>query len=148
MPTSKAMQWFRAGTIVLGVTAVLHLLGHLLGSMKQPVHPDEIRLMELGTQHLIDFGGIQRTFMDLFNGFSLAITLLTAFLALMLHFLYDPCSTTPGLLRKVTGICLLFSLALFALSVLYLIWPPIFLFAITSGVFLFSWLGSLGENPI
>lgn len=148
MNAKRSLFFFRLGTLTLGATSLLHLVGHIIGSMRQPMDPEEIQLMQLASSYLFDFGGIQRTLLEIYNGFSLTISILCGFTAVLLYLIGKMGTAVPGLLHKTAGVALMFCLMQFALSIVYLILPPILLFAIASITFLAAWLTLPKDGPV
>lgn len=92
-----SMRWFRIGSFVLLATCVIHVFGHFGSST--PANDTERQLMELMTGYRLP--SIDRTMMDLLNGFSLFFSLfylMTGELNLWLSRAYKE---QPGELRKV-----------------------------------------------
>lgn len=115
------MRWYRIGSVILIVTSLFHLFGHIMGIA--PSNETERRLLELMTGYVMP--GVDRTMMELWNGFSLFYALfflMTGTLNLMLAQAY---SGHPEGLKAAAGVNAVGLGIGTAVSVVHFFLPPI-----------------------
>ncbi len=118
------MKYFKIGNYILLATCILHLMGHF--SENTPSNDTERQMMELVNTYTMDLGGgIHRTMMDLFKGFSLfySLFLMTLFLFnyRVMVFFGDQRDFMKKWAVSVFSVLIVGT----ALSFVYFFWPPI-----------------------
>lgn len=73
--------WMRIGAALLLLTAVAHLAGHLAGP-PEPANEQERTLSELMRNYRTTIAGVERSTMQLFDGFSLSFSVFLVFAGL------------------------------------------------------------------
>jgi heme A synthase len=109
-----------------------HLAGHLSGP-PEPANEQERTLLDLMTNYKTNMGGVERSTLQIFNGFSLAFSVFLVFAALAAFLaarLRDDAAVRTGavLAAALSGIQL-------ALAIVYFIPPPIVCFAVAFACF-------------
>lgn len=130
----KAFQSFRIGASLQIVTAGLHLIGHF--SARDPANETEAQLLELMMSYRLDVGGVERTMMDLFQGFSLTFAVLLVYVGLLNLILLGHLRAGAKAFRWAALINLALTGVLVVVSALTFPLPPTVLFALSGLAFL------------
>ena len=134
----RSISFFILGNVMAFVTAVLHLIGHILGSAK-PTNTNEQQLYDLMENLKINILGMDRTMTEIMMGYSLVFILTTVFFALFNFIILKIIRTNIPLYRYI----LLLSILLWSLELLvfiiYMVPPPIVLSSLVLTMFLLAY---------
>ncbi len=130
----RAISFFRIGASLQIVTAGLHMIGHF--SAREPANETEAQLLELMMNYRLDVGGVERTMMDLFQGFSLSFAALLVYVGLLNLLLIGHVRARAKGFRTATLINLALTAALVGVGALTFPLPPTVLFALSGLAFL------------
>ena len=136
---TKNVFWFRLGSYAMMVTAALHTIGHFFGR-PEPTNETEETLLTLMTTYRIDFGGMERSMMDLMRGYSLTFAAAFLFAGVMNLAVIRSQAANHSLIRTVTLIDVFYAAALLAVSMVYFIYPPMVLVGFVFLCFVISFL--------
>src|SRR3989304_10143008 len=136
---TKNVFWFPLGSYAMMVTAALHTIGHFFG-LPSPTNETEETLLTLMTTYRIDFGGMERSMMDLMRGYSLTFAAALLFAGVMNLAVIRSQAANPALIRTVTLIDVFYAAALLAVSMVYFIYPPLVLVGLVFLCFVDSFL--------
>ncbi len=130
----RAISFFRIGASLQIVTAALHMIGHF--SAREPANDTEAQLLHLMENYHLDVGGVERSMMDLFQGFSLTFAALLLYVALLNLLLVGHLRTNAKSFRMATLVNLVLTAILVVVSALTFPIPPTVLFALSGLAFL------------
>ena len=144
---NRSSRAFAVGSWAMVVTGLIHLAAHFAGRGGPHANPQEAQLIELATTYRFTMMGVQRTLMQVFDGFSLSLTVL-----LLAAGLQNLIALRSGLslrgVRRLSWIGVLAGAALLALSVTSFPPPPIVLFSFVTAAFLSSALRTPADEPL
>lgn len=134
----KAIAFFKTGNYVLILTGIFHLIGHFQKPI--PENDQEKMLFDLLENYYFDFGnGIERSFGDIMNSLSLALSLFTFFIAIYNLLLIGQ---NPGeaILKKIMLLNIIFLGILELIIIRYTILPPMICYGLSWLLILISYL--------
>ena len=144
---SRSPRAFVVGSWALVITGLIHLAAHFAGRGQPHANPQEAQLIELASTHRFDMMGVPRTLMQVFDGFSLSLTIL-----LIAAGVQNLIAVRSGLsrqgIRRLSWVGVLTGAALLALSVAKFPPPPVVLFSIVTLAFLWSALRAPSDPPL
>ena len=141
----RSISFFILGNITVLLTAVLHLIGHMLGS-GQATNADEQKLYDLMENLEINTLGIPRTISEILLGYSLIFALTTIFFALYNFIMLKTIRTNIPLYRYVLLLnILLWSLEL-VVFIVYMVPPLIILSSLVLTLFLLAYFTMAGKR--
>jgi hypothetical protein len=128
----RQLMVFRIGCIAAVITAVVHLIGHVLGP-QAPVNGTERELVRLATTYEFQLpGGASRSLMDFMDGFSLAFAVLLASLGGAGYVVQKRAAADPLLLLAVARTFAAAGVVLVVISLThFFIVPTVFMALIT-----------------
>lgn len=130
----RAVSFFRIGASLQIVTAGLHMIGHF--SAREPANDTEAQLLHLMMNYRLDVGGVERTMMDLFQGFSLTFAALLVYVGLLNLMLVGHLRTNTKGFRAAALVNLVLTGVLVVVGALTFPVPPTALFALSGLAFL------------
>ena len=137
----RQLRFFKFGCWAAAITAAVHLVGFVSGDL-QPANETEEALLDTARNYQFPLpGGIQRSLLDITDGFSLAFSLFMATIAGLGFLIARRGADDVVLMTAATRTLAAFSLVLFVISLWYWFLIPTLFVAVTALGFVLAAVG-------
>jgi hypothetical protein len=140
----RARAAFMAGSVVIGLGGLGHLIAHITEGDPDP------QLMAVHAAmrtYVVTMAGMQFNVLDVMNGFEMGFALLALLVGIGGILISGAAETPPALLRRLALLQMLGAGSIIGMVVYYRVAPPLLVFSVAFVLFATSWVLSLIGDP-
>ena len=131
----SAAFWLRLGGWILLAGGPAHLVGHIAGKSRPPESPTEVELFRLVRQYKFHLSGLERSYENIHDGFSLSMAALSLLAGLLVLLAARHARSAPTLVHEMAIAGASGCAVLAILNLVYTIPPPAVLYALAALAF-------------